>query len=444
MSSVDELCQSYLDLKYHFDPAAASSAGLVSQDGRLGQFDPDAVRAHVSALRAVAGGVEELEAAELQDEIDRTALLGELRSAIFRLEHERPHARNPVFWVNHLFQGLYAVLARSDGATGGRAPAALERLRAVPGFLDSARATLDAPPSVFVDSALAMLGGGGELVVQLAATLGAEAPGLQDDFRAAAGGALEALKRFGTALRDDIEPDADPHAFAIGEEQFARRLHFEHAIMAGAPELWRYGRRLQEETTVQLAALAAKFGPQPWRELVDTLRDDAPEGDDLLGIYRDVPLPVITSRKDSLDSTLATLRERLRGRVTVFVGSSGVGKSTLVNALVPDSKQRVGSVSATTGKGLHTTTAAIALPLPAGDGWVVDTPGVRSFGLAHVDPDRLVRCFPDLVPGTDECPTDCDHLDVEVCCLDDYVEAGHAHPERLDSLRRLLVSRSAD
>jgi len=286
MSSVDELCQSYLDLKYHFDPAAASSAGLVSQDGRLGQFDPDAVRAHVSALRAVAGGVEELEAAELQDEIDRTALLGELRSAIFRLEHERPHARNPVFWVNHLFQGLYAVLARSDGATGGRAPAALERLRAVPGFLDSARATLDAPPSVFVDSALAMLGGGGELVVQLAATLGAEAPGLQDDFRAAAGGALEALKRFGTALRDDIEPDADPHAFAIGEEQFARRLHFEHAIMAGAPELWRYGRRLQEETTVQLAALAAKFGPQPWRELVDTLRDDAPEGDDLLGIYR--------------------------------------------------------------------------------------------------------------------------------------------------------------
>src|SRR6185437_10048679 len=133
-------------------------------------------------------------------------------------------------------------------------PAALERLRAVPGFLDAARATLAEPPSVFVDSALAMLGGGGELIVQLAATLGAEAPGLADDLRAAAGAALEGLKRFGTALRDEIEPDADPHAFAIGEEQFARRLHFEHAVEAGAPELWRYGLRLQEETTAKLSA----------------------------------------------------------------------------------------------------------------------------------------------------------------------------------------------
>lgn len=286
MSAVDDLCRSYLDLKYHFDPAAASSAGLVAQDSRLGRFDPDTVRSHVAALRSVAGAVEELEAPDLQDEIDRTALLGELRSAVFRLEHERPHERNPVFWVNHLFQGLYAVLARSNGAAGGRAPGALERLRAIPAFLDSARATLDAPPSVFVDSALGMLGGGGELVVQLAATLGAETPGLQNDLRGAAGEALEALKRFGTALRDDIEPDADPHAFAIGDEQFARRLHFEHAITAGAPELWRYGRRLQEETTVQLAALAADLGSRPWRELVDALRNDAPESDDLLGVYR--------------------------------------------------------------------------------------------------------------------------------------------------------------
>ena len=176
--------------------------------------------------------------------------------------------------------------------------------------------------------------------------------------------------------------------------------------------------------------------------LVVTKLDLAP-ADDLLSIYRDVPLPVITSRKDELDVTLQALRARLHERVTVFVGTSGVGKSTLVNALVPDATQRVGAVSAATGKGLHTTTAAIALPLPDG-GWVVDTPGVRSFGLAHVDRDRLLRCFPDLVPGTAECPTDCDHLDDEVCCLAEYVAGGHAHPERLDSLRRLLISRTAD
>jgi len=287
MPSVDELCRSYLDLKYHFDPAAGSSAGLVSHDGRLGRFDAGAVREHISALRSVAGAVEELDVEDLQDEIDRTALLGELRSTVFRLEHERPHRRNPLFWVNHLFQGLYAVLARSDQAAAGRAPAVLERLQGIPAFLDGARATLDEPPSVFVDSALAMLGGGGELIVQLAATLGAEVPELQDALQSAAGAALQSLKGFGTALRDEIEPSGDPHAFAIGDEQFARRLHFEHAVVAGAPELWRYGLHLQEETTMQLAALAAELGPRPWRELVDRLRDDAPETDSLVCAYQE-------------------------------------------------------------------------------------------------------------------------------------------------------------
>jgi hypothetical protein len=286
MSSVDELCRSYLDLKYHFDPAAASSAGLVAQDGRLGRFDGGAVREHMSALRSVAGAVEELEADDLQDEIDRTALLGELRATVHRLEHERPHERNPIFWVNHLFQGLYAVLSRQNGAANGRAPASLERIRAIPAFLDTARETLDEPPSVFVDSALAMLGGGGELLVQLTGVLAAESPGLQEELRAATAQALEALKRFGAALRDEIEPSADPHAFAIGEDQFARRLHFEHAVVAGAPELWRYGLHLQEETTSALAELAATLGPRSWRDIVEELRNDAPEPGELLDVYR--------------------------------------------------------------------------------------------------------------------------------------------------------------
>jgi len=66
----------------------------------------------------------------------------------------------------------------------------------------------------------------------------------------------------------------------------------------------------------------------------------------------------------------------------------------------------------------------------------------KSFGLAHIDSARLVTCFPDLAAGTAECPSDCDHLDVEMCTLDEWVAAGHAHPERLDSLRRLLIQRS--
>jgi ribosome biogenesis GTPase len=130
----------------------------------------------------------------------------------------------------------------------------------------------------------------------------------------------------------------------------------------------------------------------------------------------------------------------MHDRVTVLVGSSGVGKSTLVNALVPDADQRIGEVSARTGKGQHTTTAAIALPL-AGGGWAIDTPGIRSFGLAHVSRERMVECFPDLAPGTAACPSDCDHLDPEVCELDAWVAAGHAAAARLDSLRRLLQGR---
>ena len=258
----------------------------MAHDGRLGRFDAETVREHVAALRAVTGAIEEMDVEDLQEEIDRTALLGEIRSTVFRLEHERPHVRNPVYWVGHVFQGLYAVLARRDGETGVRAPAVLQRLRDIPAFLDAARATLDEPPAVFVDSALAMLGGGGELIVQVAAAFGAEAPGLQEELHAAAGDALGSLKRFGTALRDEIEPSTDPHAFAIGEEQFGRRLHFEHAVVAGAPELWRYGLRLQEETEAELRTLAAQMGSRPWRELVDELRDDAPEAEDVLGVYR--------------------------------------------------------------------------------------------------------------------------------------------------------------
>jgi uncharacterized protein (DUF885 family) len=240
----------------------------------------------VAALRSVSGALEDFDVEELQDEIDRTALLGEIRSTISRLEVERPQVRNPAFWLSHVFQALYSVLARQD-SVGPRAPAALERLQAIPGFLAAARNTLDGPPGVFVDSALAMLGGGGELVVQLAMTLAGESPELRDPLQAGAAAALDSLKGFGAALRDEVEPSPDPQAFAIGEEQFSRRLHFEHALTSGAPELWRYGLHLQEETEARLAELAAEMGGRPWRELVDELRGDAPGPDEILDAYRE-------------------------------------------------------------------------------------------------------------------------------------------------------------
>jgi ribosome biogenesis GTPase len=135
---------------------------------------------------------------------------------------------------------------------------------------------------------------------------------------------------------------------------------------------------------------------------------------------------------------LAALAAELAELETVLVGHSGVGKSTLVNALVPDASRRTGAVSAA-GRGRHVSSSAVALPLPGG-GWIVDTPGVRSFGLAHVARERLVDAFPDLAGGRADCPGDCDHLDPQVCGFDSWVAAGHADPRRLESLRHLLSS----
>ena len=286
MTSVDDLCRSYLDLKYHFDPAAGSTVGLVAEDARLGRFDAQTTREHISALRSVAGAVEELDPDDLPAEIDRTALLGEIRTTIFRLEHEQPNLRNPGFWLGHLFQGLYSLLARTETDPAERAPAVVARLSDTPAFLDSGRATIDQPPAVFVDMALSMLGGGGELIAQVVAVFGAAAPSLADELKRAGQAALQSLVGFGAALRDEIEPSEDPHAFAIGEEQFSRRLHHEHALMAGPHELWRYGLHLQEEVTREIVALAGRLDSRPWRELVDQLRDQTPEPDELLGVYR--------------------------------------------------------------------------------------------------------------------------------------------------------------
>ena len=212
----------------------------------------------------------------------------------------------------------------------------------------------------------------------------------------------------------------------------------------------------------QLAVVTALADPQPRPRLVDRclvaaydggleplllltkadLRDPA----DFLASYAplDVPFVVTRLQPDGAIGGLDAVRARLEGRVSVLVGHSGVGKSTLVNALVPGAARATAEVNKVTGRGRHVSTSALALQLPSG-GWVVDTPGVRSFGLAHMDPDRIVAAFPDLAEGTGECPRGCSH-DEPDCGLDEWVAsggAGPAGPSRLESLRRLLRSRDA-
>ncbi|MCB5183238.1 ribosome small subunit-dependent GTPase A [Streptomyces antimicrobicus] len=209
----------------------------------------------------------------------------------------------------------------------------------------------------------------------------------------------------------------------------------------------------------QLAIVTALADPEPRPRLIDRClvaaydaglapllvltKSDLAPADKLLETYATLGVDhVVTSREELENGDAADrVRERLAGHITAFVGHSGVGKTTLVNSLVAEDRRRAtGHVNRVTGRGRHTTTSALALPLPGVEGWVIDTPGVRSFGLHHVDPSRVILAFPDLVPGTEECPRACSH-DEKDCALDAWVAEGHADPARLYSLRRLLATR---
>ncbi|HEX6469512.1 MAG TPA: ribosome small subunit-dependent GTPase A [Streptosporangiaceae bacterium] len=204
----------------------------------------------------------------------------------------------------------------------------------------------------------------------------------------------------------------------------------------------------------QLVIVAALADPEPRPRLIDRClvaaydagldpllcltKADLAAPDGLLATYRPLGVPyVVTSKGGQVDELLG----HLTGHVSVLVGHSGVGKSTLVNAIIPEAERAVSQVNPVTGRGRHTSSSAVALELPGG-GWIIDTPGVRSFGLAHVRPSSLLAAFPDLEEGAAGCPRGCTHRQPD-CALDAWVAAGHADPARLDSLRRLLAAREA-
>lgn len=157
--------------------------------------------------------------------------------------------------------------------------------------------------------------------------------------------------------------------------------------------------------------------------------------------YTDLDVPVLATRRGD---DIATIRNLLIGHTTVFVGHSGVGKSTLINALVPGAARTTGQVNDVTGKGRHTSSSAVALPLGEPDSWVIDTPGVRAFGLAGVSADAVIAAFPDISAITGDCPRGCQHRSGSPeCALDEAVPAGLLNPARLASLRRILDAKQA-
>jgi ribosome biogenesis GTPase len=201
-----------------------------------------------------------------------------------------------------------------------------------------------------------------------------------------------------------------------------------------------------------LVVVTALADPEPRPRLIDRCLVAAYDGglepllcltkadlaapDELLGLYRPLGVEAVVTRRGS---GVAELAERLAGRTSVLYGQSGVGKSTLVNQLVPDAMRAVGEVSGI-GKGRHTSSSAVALELPGG-GTVIDTPGIRSFGLGAVTPARVLAAFPDLAAAAEQCPPGCPHLPGTPGCA---LDAADVHPARLDSLRGLLVALSTD
>ena len=206
----------------------------------------------------------------------------------------------------------------------------------------------------------------------------------------------------------------------------------------------------------QLMVVVAAADPEPRPRLIDrylvaaydagitpivvVTKTDLRDPAELIAPLSALGVEIVTSAAS--DPPLRRLRELLHGRTTVAVGHSGVGKSTLVNLLVPGAGRATGVVNAVTGRGRHTSSSTVSLRLPDGDGWIIDTPGVRSFGLGHVDPANILTGFADLAAVAENCPRGCTHLaDSPDCALIEAVAAGglgDAGAARLDSLQRLL------
>ncbi|RRD47864.1 ribosome small subunit-dependent GTPase A [Tessaracoccus sp. OH4464_COT-324] len=268
-----------------------------------------------------------------------------------------------------------------------------------------------------------------------------------DDVVTAVRGRL--IPRKGVVIGDRVRLDGDVSATAgtlariVQVEPRSTMLHrsaddadtFERPIVANA---------------TQLLIVTALADPPPRLGMIDRIlvaaydagivpilcltKADLASPDDLISAYEPLGIPIVATKPQA---DLTHVEELLADQTTVLIGHSGVGKSTLVNRLVPGADRETGAVSELTGKGRHTSTSAVAMEVKPGT-WIIDTPGVRSFGISHVDSANIIGAFPDLADFAEQCPRGCTHVTGSPeCGLDLAVERGSLAPERLASFRRM-------
>ena len=210
----------------------------------------------------------------------------------------------------------------------------------------------------------------------------------------------------------------------------------------------------------QLVIVVAATNPEPRRGLIDRFlvsaftegitpklvvtKTDLGAVPEFIAQYSKLDVEIIFTaiKSDSRSDDLTALHEMLVGKKSVLVGHSGVGKSTLINALVPEADRMTGEVNIATGRGRHTSSSAIALQISGSNGWIIDTPGIRAFGLSHIDNQRIVDAFTDLSEVAANCMSNCSHVHSS-CSLDAWAAPNGVvdleRTARLTSLRSLLA-----